>query len=421
MHTLPAFALFLAFTLQSSLAAQNPNLTAAGLIEGTVATLEVSQCQAGDVIRMAASLHGAGPIQTPFGLVDLTPPLMNFPDVVADSSGIARLSSAVPMGAAGVSIWFHAANLNSGLLSNSLAEVITANQPLSEIVAIPAGSFSMGDHAGTGQAHELPLHGVSLHGFWMDRFETKNTAYLAYLNAAYAAGEITVVGHEVLQVGGAALVLAHVQAVGSFTPITWNGTTFGIIAGKENHPVVRVNWYGACVYANWRSAQENLNPCYNLNTYACDFNANGYRLPTEAEWEYAARGGTSSYSQYHWGNAVDGSHANYLDSGDPFDNGTTPTGYYDGTQTPSGANMVNAFGLYDMSGNVWEWCHDWYDASYYGTSPTGNPTGPATGTRRMLRGGRWHGQADHMRSANRYNGDPINCISTFGFRLVSTH
>ena len=288
-------------------------------------------------------------------------------------------------------------------------------------VQIPAGTFEMGDHNGVG--NEGPLHSVTLDAFKMDVYEVTNELYAAYLNDAYAAGSVTVNSNVIYQVGGAGEALADTTASSSYSRITWNGSTFGVTAGNEQHPLVKVSWYGACAYANWRSEQHGLTPCYDLSTWACDFNANGWRLPTEAEWEYAARGGSATYTQYHWGNSIDGSHANWNGSGDPWDNGsypeTTPVGYYDGNQTPSGVDMMNGYGLYDMSGNVWEWCNDWYGS--YSSSAQTNPTGPSSGSLRVFRGGCWSNSAVYLRSAYRGDAGAYYRLSFIGLRLLSVH
>ena len=184
-----------------------------------------------------------------------------------------------------------------------------------------------------------------------------------------------------------------------------------------------VNWYGAVAYANWRSARNGRDPSYDLLTWECDFEANGYRLPTEAEWEYAARGGEHDpYYMYPWGDTIDGSNANYWDSGDPYETSaysrTTLVGYYDGNQVPAGVDMANGYGLYDMAGNVWEWCNDWYDEDYYSTSPYDNPCGPATGTHGVFRGGSWINSANLLRCAYRFWIYPDSWYIGSGFRLA---
>ncbi|MBU0753662.1 MAG: formylglycine-generating enzyme family protein, partial [Planctomycetes bacterium] len=252
----------------------------------------------------------------------------------------------------------------------------------------------MGDNLLTGgDWDELPVHAVYIDSVYMDAFEVTNEEYCTYLNSAYKRGLIEVSGGVVYKKNDTE-PYCDTTTYTFYSRITWDGETFDITAGMEEHPMVQVSWYGAVAYANWRSAQEGLMPCYNLSTWECSFGVGGFRLPTEAEWEKAARGGEHNpYYDYPWGNSIDGSKANYWYSGDPYETNypwTTPVGYYDGNQIPPGVDMANGYGLYDMAGNVWEWCNDWYEGNYYSYSPYDNPTGPSIVTYRVLRGGSWY-------------------------------
>ena len=284
-------------------------------------------------------------------------------------------------------------------------------EPPPDMVFIPGGEFLMGDHH-DGMSEALPVHAVFVDSFYMGRYEITHQQYCNYLNSAYMKGLVQVIGGAVYPTGGGR-VYCSTTASSSYSCITWDGSSFGVVPAKEDHPMADVTWYGAAAYCNWRSQEEGYQQCYNLSTWECDFSKNGYRLPTEAEWEYAARGGEHSpYYRYPWGDNIDGSKANYSNSGDPYETGsypwTTPVDYY----------PANGYGLYDMAGNVWDWCNDWYSATYYGSSPYDNPTGPAFGMGRVLRGGCWFFGADTCRIAIRFNIGPSGRSSSGGFRVV---
>jgi sulfatase modifying factor 1 len=327
------------------------------------------------------------------------------------------------------------------------------------MVRIAAGEFQMGNtFTGEGYADELPLHMVYLNAYYMDTCEVTNEQYAEALNWATSHGLITVSAGVVYQPdSGTSYPYCSTTAApagepdyGEYSRITWDGSTFGVVPGREDHPVVLVSWYGAAAFANWRSAMQGRPLCYDLSNWSCSFVAGSYRLPTEAEWEKAARGGTTG-RRFPWADAdtIQHTRANYYSTAvyvwdtSPTRGyhpawaigsvpGTSPVGFFSGAmqeQTDWGwpgaptsyqtANAANGYGLYDMFGNVWEWCYDWYDATYYGSSPYGNPVGPVAGTARMLRGGSWDNMAYVGRCANRnFHYTPNYRSRRVGFRLV---
>ena len=178
----------------------------------------------------------------------------------------------------------------------------------------------------------------------------------------------------------------------------------------ERNPVEQVRWSDAAEFCNARSRNDGLDPCYDEVTFECNFNANGYRLPTEAEWEYASRAG---------------SQADYPFGGDPRKLRTYA--HYSenaGNRTlPVGTLKPNAWGLFDMLGNVAEWCQDRYAEGYYQASPAQDPRGPAEGANRVLRGGAWNSRADACRVTYRSFDNPgitDACFAkdVYGFRCV---
>lgn len=178
--------------------------------------------------------------------------------------------------------------------------------------------------------------------------------------------------------------------------------------GKDHNPVESVNWFEAVAFCNKLSKLAGLGEAYSIKGENIELikDAKGYRLPTEAEWEYAARGGPLSNGYEYAG-------SNDLDE----------VGWYGGNSNdstqPVGQKKPNELGLFDMSGNVWEWCWDWYNVKYYAESPEKNPKGPEKGSDRVLRGGSWYSSADSCRTADRGSGDPSYRINRYGFRVCS--
>jgi formylglycine-generating enzyme len=293
---------------------------------------------------------------------------------------------------------------------------------------IPAGEFLMGDSFDEGDSDEHPVHAVYVNAFFMDRHEVTNQQYARALNWALAQGNLITVTNGVVYKpnSGTTFPFCDTTTSSQNSRITWNGASFGIVAGREDHPMVQVSWYGAAAYANWRSAMEARTPSYDTSTWACDLSASGYRLPTEAEWEKAARGGASG-RRFPWSDTdtIQHARANY-DSLSIYAYDTSPTrGYhptvYNGVSpytSPVGYFAPNGYGLYDMAGNVWEWCNDWNASNYYVSSPYANPRGPVSGISRVLRGGSWFNSAPFVRCASRHYLWPDLRDYGSGFRLA---
>jgi len=300
---------------------------------------------------------------------------------------------------------------------------------------IPGGTFEMGDNFNEGHSWELPVHTVTVDSFYMGKYEIINGQYCDYLNDANSLGKIKVVSGTVYASldDGNSYPYCDTHSFDGDSQIDYSGGVFSVRtkSGRDMSydPMVQVSWYGAAAYCNWRSDQEGYQRCYNLLTWNCDFSKKGYRLATEAEWEYAARGGLSG-RRFPWGGAISHSQANYYswwDDGSPYyPYDVSPTeGFHprwdDGVwpfTSPVGSFSANGNDLYDMAGNVWEWCNDWYDSDYYDSSPSVNPQGPAGGTYRVIRGGGWNNDGSYCRVSYRYGHAPSSRYDGLGFRLA---
>ncbi len=291
-----------------------------------------------------------------------------------------------------------------------------------EMGFVPSGSYRMGSEFAS--FYESPIHSVKVSSFYIDKFEVSNEKMRKVLQWAYDNGLIMIEYSRVKNVFGDRQTLAFPSDIS----YTTNGI-FTVQSGKENFPCKSVTWYGACAYANFLSQMKSRTPCYNFSDWSCNWNANGYRLPTEAEWEKAARGGLDQ-NFYPWPSAggsysdhINGSMANYWNSGDPYDNGTTPCGYYNGNQIPTGVDMANGYGLYDMAGNLWEWCWDWYSTDWYSdpAATVDDTRGPASGFEAVVCGGEFENDIMDIRCARRRHKSKDLGGSNFGiigFRCV---
>jgi formylglycine-generating enzyme required for sulfatase activity len=227
-----------------------------------------------------------------------------------------------------------------------------------KMALIPGGQFLMGDKA---QA-DAPPHEVTISSFWMDKYLVTQAQY---------------------------------QKLMQDNPAQWKGAS---------NPVEQVRWSDAARFCNARSKAEGLEPCYDLKTWKCNFAATGYRLPTEAEFEYACRAGaTTAYffgdtpaklGDYAWFDKNSGGHPR-----------------------PVGRKQPNPWGLYDICGDLWEWCNDFYQVDYYQHSPAKDPTGPAQGETKVVRGGAWRFSAESCRSGYRYNENPGYADVCFGYDI----
>ena len=262
------------------------------------------------------------------------------------------------------------------------------DNPISiQTVNIPAGTFTMGSPATeVNRGSDEEEHQVTLSAFRMSKYEITNAQYAAFLNAKS-------IGSDGQYAAGAYPTEALIYASsGNYDwGLHYTGSQWVPVAGYENFPVINVTWYGATEFA----------------TYA------GGRLPTEAEWEYACRASTTS--PFNTGSCLSDAQAIY-NWGAPYNTCTNSNTAYPGKTQTVGSYAANAFGLYDMHGNVWEWCSDWYGA--YPTTAQNNPTGAVTGSDRVVRGGAWNVGALHCRSAYRVAAAPDISNMTLGFRLA---
>lgn len=176
---------------------------------------------------------------------------------------------------------------------------------------------------------------------------------------------------------------------------------------QDNYPINGVTWNEAIAYCNWLSNKEKLQACYSKKgpNFICNFKANGYRLPTEAEWEFAAKGGTVSKNYRYSGSSTLEDVAWYKTNSK-------------GSPHTVGTKLPNELGIYDLSGNVWEWCWDWYNKDFYMQEKSDNPKGPEMGERKAVRGGSWDSQPNYVRPSNRISTIPSKSHEFYGFRVA---
>ena len=291
--------------------------------------------------------------------------------------------------------------LNKGLATG---QTFTDNLGI-EWVWVEGGFFEMGDTFGDGDGDEKPVHEVYVDGFYMSKYEVTNRQVVEVFNWALRQGKILVTKTTVKNARGNQQELLDLDD--SDCQIGYDGNQLYVKGNYANYPVIEISWYGAIAFCNYLSELVGLTPVYDLSDWSCNWGANGIRLPTEAKWEYAARGGQKSRGYKYAGS-----------------NNVDEVAWYRGNSGrmthPVGLKQPNELGLYDMSGNVWEWCWDWYDSDYYSKSPRNNPRGASGGSNRVRRGGSWFNYARNVRVANRHDVNPSYGNNFLGFRLLRT-
>ncbi|MEP6715796.1 MAG: formylglycine-generating enzyme family protein [Terriglobia bacterium] len=272
--------------------------------------------------------------------------------------------------------------------SVSAAAAPVVNDGYGDYVLVPAGPFRMGDNFNDGLPRERPVHTVDVDAFYIGKYEITNGDWKKFRNDP---------GYDDPKFWPEGRVTPKDQNI-YWTQANNHG---GGTPDADDYPVLGVNWDGATAYCNWLSAKTGKR----------------YRLPTEAEWEKAARG--TDQRRFPWGNNIDHSYASFV-GGSKFDTGMK-VGTYDGNkhgdlQTHNGASP---YGAYDMAGNVMEWCADWYARDYYSVSPKKNPKGPATGAYRVLKGGSFYLEPPDLRTYARSAAWPsLLAHRMIGFRPV---
>ncbi|MEO0339260.1 MAG: formylglycine-generating enzyme family protein, partial [Bacteroidota bacterium] len=291
----------------------------------------------------------------------------------------------------------------------------TITPDLPNMVFVQGGTFQMGDQFGDGYSNEKPIHSVTLSDYYISNHEVTFKEFKEFISSTNYKTEVE-------KDGGS--YLWKESRWKKMNGINWRYDEEGNprSTNTQNHPVIHINWIDAVAYCNWRSEKSGLQRVYTLadSIVKANWDANGFRLPTEAEWEYAAR---SRGKKEKWaGTSLETNLENY---GNFCNHNCTLSWrdrkYNDGHKylAPIKSFKPNDLGLYDMSGNVFEWCWDWYGDDYYANSNNANdPKGPSSGSFHVYRGGNWSGPNGYCRTSYRRSWGPGNSVPSAGFRVA---